>query len=45
MVGNNIESWWESHEVQNARKLFCNNYAKRSNKPVNDLSKYLLEKI
>lgn len=44
-IWENIESWWESHEVQNARKLFCNNYAKRSNKPVNDLSKYLLEKI
>ena len=30
-IWNNIDPWWESDIVQNARKLFCANYAKVNN--------------
>jgi len=36
-----IEKWWGSDEVQNARKLFCQHYARTEKHPVRTL-KYLL---
>ncbi len=28
-VWDNIDAWWQSDELQNARKLFCNKYSKK----------------
>lgn len=39
----NVEMWWKSNEVQYARKLFCSQYARSSDKPAHDLKKILLE--
>lgn len=37
----NINEWWESEEVQNARKKFCEHYAKQETRPVRVLKKLL----
>ena len=37
----NIDNWWQETEVQNARALFCENYARISKNPVNDLKNIL----
>ena len=29
LVWDNIDAWWQSDEVQNARKLFCNKFSKK----------------
>lgn len=42
-VWDNIESWWSSSEVQEARKKFCDRYAKLSQNPVRDLKILLQE--
>lgn len=41
-IWNNIEDWWNQKEIQEARKKFCNQYAKHSNNPVFELKKILL---
>ncbi|MDC0446747.1 LIC12162 family protein [Gammaproteobacteria bacterium] len=37
----NIDDWWESEEVQDAREIFCNKYAKKIKNPIKTL-KYML---
>ena len=37
----NIDNWWQETEVQNARILFCENYARISKNPVKDLKNIL----
>ena len=39
----NIDNWWQETEVQNARTLFCENYARISENPVKDLKNILKE--
>ena len=40
-IWDNIEDWWQQAEVQDARKLFCDRYARHSANPVEDLLKIL----
>jgi putative transferase (TIGR04331 family) len=40
-IGEDVEAWWQRSEVQNARILFCENYARISKNPVNDLKNIL----
>ena len=44
-IWDNIDEWWFSDDVQNARKIFCNRFAKEIMNPVNDLYKVLSETI
>lgn len=37
----NVNGWWGSREVQHAREVFCNRYAKVESKPVRTLSRLL----
>lgn len=37
----NVDEWWESNEVQEARKLFCARYARTEKAPVRTLKKLL----
>jgi putative transferase (TIGR04331 family) len=43
MVWNDVEGWWTQSIVQEARKQFCDRYAKVSQNPVRDLKKMLQE--
>jgi putative transferase (TIGR04331 family) len=38
----NIDEWWESEQVQNARILFCEEYARVEKTPVRTLKRLLL---
>jgi len=40
-VWDDIDTWWRTPEVQDARKKFCDRYAKQSENPVQDL-KFLI---
>ena len=40
-----IEKWWGSETVQNARILFCNQYAKTEKKPLRTLKRILTKDI
>lgn len=44
-VWDDVENWWKSREVQNARENFCHQYARTSKRPIRDLKKILLENI
>lgn len=44
-VWNEVENWWKSREVQDAREIFCHQYARSSKKPIRDLKKILLENL
>jgi len=44
-VWEDVENWWKSIEVQNAREVFCREYARTSAKPIRDLKKLLLKSI
>lgn len=44
-VWDDVEKWWKSREVQNAREIFCHQYARTSKRPIRDLKKILLENI
>ncbi len=44
-VWEQVDEWWASYEVQNARKEFCKQYAQSSSRPIRDLKKLLLEGI
>jgi putative transferase (TIGR04331 family) len=37
----NVCGWWESDKVQDARKSFCEQYAKKANRPVKTLKQLL----
>ena len=39
----NIDEWWESEGVQNARKVFCNQYARQADNPIRTLRDLLLQ--
>lgn len=41
-VWDDIDNWWSQNSVQNARKLFCERYAKVSKNPASDLKQILL---
>ncbi len=41
-IWDNIENWWNKTEVQEARKIFCEQYARNSKSPVLELKKILL---
>ena len=43
-IWNNVDLWWDSHIIQDAREKFCNNFAVVSNTPAIDL-KNILEEI
>ena len=36
---NNLNLWWNSDNLQNVRKLFCEKYCRHSKNPINDLKK------
>lgn len=40
-VWDNVNIWWESSEIQDARELFCNGYARVSPNPVQEMSAIL----
>jgi len=40
-IWENIDEWWESENTQRARDLFCNQYSRKSLKPIRDLKKIL----
>lgn len=40
---NDINSWWNSSKVQNARRKFCEQYARSETKPISLLHKLFLE--
>lgn len=42
-VWSDVEGWWAQSAVQEARKQFCNRYARVSQYPVRDLKKLLLQ--
>lgn len=44
-IWDHVDYWWWSDEVQNARREFCSQYARTSNKPIRELKKILLENI
>jgi putative transferase (TIGR04331 family) len=41
-VWEDIDGWWKQSKVQDARKQFCERYARVSQDPVNDLKKLLI---
>jgi hypothetical protein len=41
-IWDNVDEWWHQTYVQNARKKFCELYAKESNNPISELKKILL---
>lgn len=40
-VGDGVEEWWKSKEVQNARARFCTNFAQSSKEPLRELRRLL----
>ena len=44
-VWDNIEGWWGQDKVQEARRQFCNRYARVSQNPVRELKQILLRQI
>jgi len=43
-VWDNIDTWWMSSEIQNARKLFCEKFARQSESPISDIIKIFSSK-
>jgi putative transferase (TIGR04331 family) len=41
-IWDDVDGWWSQIYIQNARKQFCELYAKESNNPVSELKKILL---
>ena len=39
---NNLNLWWNSDNLQNVRKLFCEKYCRHSKNPINDFKKSLI---
>jgi len=40
-VWDDVAGWWESQEVQDARKAFCNQYARSEKRPIRTLKRLL----
>lgn len=38
-IWDNVDGWWQEYSVQEARMKFCSVYARRSEKPIEDLKK------
>ena len=38
-IWDDVDAWWFSAEVQNARELFCKRFARVSDSPIADLKK------
>ena len=36
-VWDDVDTWWNQYDVQNARSIFCNRYAKVSQTPIQDI--------
>jgi putative transferase (TIGR04331 family) len=41
-VWDDVDAWWLKGDLQSARKQFCNQYARASQNPVNELKKLLM---
>lgn len=41
-VWDDVDGWWQSSKLQDARKQFCHQYARASQNPVNELKKLLM---
>ena len=41
-IWNDVDGWWQQKHVQDARKFFCNRYAKTSQNPISELKQILL---
>ena len=41
VIWTDVDGWWKQNKVQSARKKFCNQFARQSQKPIRDLSKIL----
>ena len=44
VIWGNVEAWWSDSKVQDARKIFCDRYAKQSKNPTQDLFFLLTDK-
>ena len=44
-VWDDVEKWWRSREVQQARDLFCAQYARTSKNPIRELKKIILGNV
>jgi putative transferase (TIGR04331 family) len=42
-IWDDVDAWWYSSSVQNARKVFCERYARVSQKPVSELKSILMD--
>jgi len=40
-VWNNVDEWWAQKDIQQARQIFCNSYARRNKKPLSALVKMI----
>ena len=43
-VWENLDDWWDSKEVQDAKDKFCDKYSRTTNTPVRDIKRILLSK-
>ena len=41
-VWDDVPGWWNSEEVQNTRRIFCDRYARVSNRPISELKRLLV---
>ena len=41
-IWNDVNGWWLNDSVQNARRQYCEKYARTSEQPIRDLKKILL---
>lgn len=37
-IWNQVDKWWYNKKTQNSVNLFCENFSKRTNHPINELS-------
>ena len=42
-IWNDVEGWWRTNEVQNAREVFTSQFARISQKPIRDLKRLLTQ--
>ena len=42
-IWDDVDAWWSDSSVQNARKLFCDRYARVSQKPISELKSILMD--
>jgi putative transferase (TIGR04331 family) len=44
-VWTDVDSWWSQDSIQLARKVFCNQYARTSKRPIRDLRDLFKENV